>query len=66
MNPLVECLIIPEEDYETMVGCPWDMRDYEENGVIHRVNAQDNGLEFIKMFEAGYPDFNICKDDCRK
>ena len=42
------------------------MRNIEDNMVIHRINAQDEGLEFITMFEAGYLDLNICKDDCRQ
>ena len=31
------------------------MRDYEENGVTHRLKTQDDVIEFIAMFEAGYP-----------
>ena len=36
----------------------------KENGVIYRITARDEGLEFIKKFEAGYPYFNIRKYDC--
>ena len=42
------------------------IRDYEENGFIHSINAQDNMLEVIAMFEAGYSDLNIRKYDCRQ
>ena len=42
------------------------MKNFEENGVVHIINAQDNGLEFITMLEAGYSDFNILKDDFRQ
>ena len=31
------------------------MRDYEDNGVTHRLKTQDDVIEFIAMFEAGYP-----------
>ena len=62
MYPFIGCLVIPAEDSEVVVGCPCFMRDCEENGFIHRINARYPGLEFITMFEAGYPDFNICKD----
>ena len=40
------------------------MRDCKENGVIHSINEQDDGLGVITMFEDGYPNFNIRKDGC--
>ena len=42
------------------------MRGFEEKGVIHSVNMQDNRLEVITVFKSGYPDFNIRKDECRQ
>ena len=42
------------------------MRDCEDNEVTHSFKAQDNVLEFIAMFEAVYPNFNICKNVCRQ
>ena len=31
------------------------MRDYEDNEFTHRLKTQDDVIEFIAMFEAGYP-----------
>ena len=59
-------ILIPAEDSKIVVGFPYIISNCEENWFIHIINAWDDGLEFITMFKAGYPDFNICKDDCRQ
>ena len=73
MNPrgciyviILESLIIPAVDPKNVEGCPELMRNYEENGVIHKIKTQYDSLEFITMSEAGYQDFNILIDDCRQ
>ena len=38
------------------------MGDCEENRVTHVFEAQEGVLEFIAMFEAGYPNINILKN----
>ena len=38
------------------------MRDCEDNGVTDSFKAQNDGLEFLTMFKAGYPNFNINKN----
>ena len=42
------------------------MGNGEDNGVRQRINVLDNNLEFITMFDTGYPDINIRKYGCRK
>ena len=64
MCPFVEPRIIPAVYPKIEVGCPYPMRHGEENGFIHKINARDDGLEFIMIFKVGYPDFNIHKDEC--
>ena len=41
------------------------MRDCEYNGVTHIFKTQNDVLEIIAMFEAGYPNLNIYKNGRR-
>ena len=38
------------------------MGDFEENWVTYRFEAGYGVIEFIAMFEDGYPNINICKN----
>ena len=59
------CFIIPEED--SKVGRVSISRDeLQRKGAIHSINSGNNGLEVIMMFEAGYPNLNIRKDECKQ
>ena len=53
MHPFTESLIILSIDAEIVIGCLELMRNGKENGVIHRINVRDDGLEFITMFKDG-------------
>ena len=35
---------------------------FEDNGVTYMFEIRDDVLEFIAMFEAGYPNIDICKN----
>ena len=64
--PFVVFLVIPLEYSKVVIGFPSFMRDFGENRVIHIINTQEDGIEVITMFEAGYPYVNIHKYHCRQ
>ena len=62
MRQIVMFFIVPTECSNIVIGIPYIARDCVDNGVTNVFKEQDDVLEFIAMFEDGYPNFNIRKD----